>query len=341
MAWPDDALGADGRLPVCVLGLGWVGAAVVARLLAHTARPLDIHVVVPSDRHRGAFLDLAHTAGFHPRHRLRCNDPAALREARVVFHAAGASNPVGVSRHVVADANAALTRTIFGAAHFSHDPFVIVIANPVDVIVWHAWHAGGLDAARVISTGTLLEAARLAHYLGEALDVAPAAVDAWVLGEHGDAQVPVFSRTTVAGRPVRDVDAVRRDPALLTRCAELTRTAAWQVRQTQPSTWWAVTDCADVIFRCLIGEDERRCPLGVRARGAWADALGLAGPDADAFVGLPVRIRQGGVDIVTPTAFGDLDDDEWAALRRAAAVVAGASRWPMAEGPSGRRAGEQ
>lgn len=324
MAWPDDVLDADGRLPVSVLGLGWVGAAVVGRLLAHTARPLDINVATRSDAHRGAFLDLAHTACFHPAHRLRWNDADAFRAARVVFHAAGASNPVGVSRHVVADANAALTRTIFGTAHFSHEPFVIVITNPVDVIAWHAWRASGVDAARVISTGTMLEAARLAYYLGEALGVPPADIDAWVLGEHGDAQVPVFSRTTVAGRPVREVEAVGRDPALLTRCAELTRTAAWHVRQTQPSTWWAVTDCADIIFRCLIGEDERRCPVGVRARGAWADAIGLAGPDADAFVGLPVRLRQGGVDVVAPAAFGGLDGDEWTALRRAAAAVAGA-----------------
>lgn len=332
MAWPDDAVDADGRLPVSVLGLGWVGAAVVGRLLAGEGRPLDINVIVPSERHRGAFLDLAHSAAFHPSHRLRWNDAEALAEARVVFHAAGASNPIGVSRHVVAEANAAMTRAIFGAARFRHEPFVIVIANPVDVIAWHAWQAGGLDAARVISTGTLLESARLAHYLAEALAVAPAAVDAWVLGEHGDSQVPIFSRTTVDGRPVRDVEVVARDPAILSRCAELTRTAAWQVRQTQPSTWWAVTDCADVIFRGLIGDGDRRCPLGVRARGAWADALGLAGPDADAFVGLPVRLRRGGYDVIAPAAFGGLDDDEWAALRRSAREVAAALRWPTARG---------
>jgi len=337
LAWPDDALAPDGRLPVSVLGLGWVGAAVVARLLAHTARPLDINVVVPSDAHRGAFLDLAHTAAFHPAHRLRWNDGDAFRAARVVFHAAGASNPVGASRHVVADANAALTRTIFGSAHFSHEPFIIVITNPVDVIAWHAWQASGVDAARVISTGTLLEAARLAYYLAEALAVAPAAVDAWVLGEHGDAQVPVFSRTTVAGQPIREVDAVVRDPAILMRCAERTRTAAWQVRRTQPSTWWAVTDCADVIFRCLIGEGERRCPVGVRVGGEWAEALnlgvGVGVGVADAFLGLPVRLRQGGYDVVAPDAFGGLEEGEWGALRGAAGVVGAACRWQT--GPVG------
>lgn len=303
-----------------MLGLGWVGAAVVSRLLANTARPLDINVVVPSDRHAGAYLDLAHTAAFHPAHRLRRNDADAFRAARVVFHAAGASNPVGVSRHVVADANVALTRTIFGAARFSHEPFVIVITNPVDVIARHVWRDGGLDPARVISTGTMLEAARLAFYLGGELGVAPAAIDAWVLGEHGDAQVPVFSRTTVAGTPVREVEAVARDPAILTRCAERTRTAAWQVRQTQPSTWWAVTDCADQIFRCLVGESERRCPVGIRVDGAWAEALGVS----DVFLGLPVRLRQGGYDGIAPRAFGALDEAEWRALRRAAEVMGAA-----------------
>ncbi|MEO8084918.1 MAG: hypothetical protein ABI780_13930 [Ardenticatenales bacterium] len=329
MAWPDDALARrDGRLAVTVLGLGWVGSAVVGRLLAHTARPLDINVVEPNELRRGAYLDLAHTAGFHPAHRLRWNDDEAFRAARAVFHAAGNSNAIGASRRSVAAANVAITRSIFTAARFRHEPFVIVIANPVDVIAWHTWRTSGLDAARVIGTGTLLESARLAYYLGDALGVQPAAIDAWVLGEHGDAQVPVFSRTTVDGRPVRTVDAVIRDPAILARCAELTRTAAGQVRQAQPGTWWAVSDCADLIFRCLIGEADRRCPVGVRIEGAWAQALGVD----DGFLGLPARLRQGGIDRLEPDAFGGLDEGEWGALRVAARGVAEACRWPESGG---------
>lgn len=319
MSWPEEALSPrDGRLPVSVLGLGWVGAALVARLVSGAGRPLDVNVVVPSEAHRGSYLDLAHTIGFHPRHRLRWNDRDAYRDAAVVFHAAGASNPRGASRLSVAAANAALTREVLGGAGFRRAPFVVAIANPVDVVAWHAWRAIGAPDGRVIGTGTLLEAARLAYYLGEATGVAAADVDAWVLGEHGDAQVPIFSRTTVAGRPAREAAT----PAVLADCAERTRTAAWAVRATQPGTWWAVTDCAVEILRCLLGEDERTGPAGVRLEGAWAEALG----GADAFVSLPVRLRQGGYDLVEPAAFGALDPDEWASLRAAAEVVAEATR---------------
>lgn len=319
MSWPEEAVSPrDGRLPVSVLGLGWVGAALVARLLASRGRPLDVNVVVPSDAHRGSYLDLAHAVALHPSHRLRWNDRAAFRDAAVVLHAAGASNPRGASRLTVAAANAALTRAVLGGAGFARAPFVVAIANPVDVVCWHAWQAIGAPDERVIGTGTLLEATRLAFHLGEALAVEPAAVDAWVLGEHGEAQVPVLSRTTVAGRPVRDVAS----PDVLADCAERTRTAAWAVRATQPGTWWAVTDCAATILRCLLGEEERRCPVGVRLAGPWAEALG----GADAFLSLPVRLRQGGYDLVPPEVFGALDPGEWAGLRAAAEVVARATR---------------
>lgn len=305
-------------LPVTVLGLGWVGSAMVSRLLAHVGRPLLINIVVPSRRHYGAYLDLAHSASLHPLHELRWNDAAAFRKSRFVFHAAGVSNPHGVSRLSVAATNAAITREVFGAAHFDDEPFVIVITNPVDVIAWQVWRAGGIAAERVISTGTLLEAVRLAYYLGQALGVRPGLVDAWVLGEHGEAQVPLFSHTTVDGQPVL---SLAPDDALLRAAAEDTRTAAWQIRETQPSTWWGVTDCAYAIFRGLLGEADRRCPLGIRVSADWAEQLGVA----DIFLGLPAQLGAGRCTPIAVADFGPLSDAEWAGLRRAAEVVARAT----------------
>ncbi len=305
-------------LHVTVLGLGWVGSTMVSRLLAHAGRPLVINIAVPSRRHHGAYLDLAHTASLHPLHELRWNDAAVFRKSRFVFHAAGVSNPHGVSRLSVAATNAAITREVFGAARFADDPFVIVITNPVDVIAWHVWRAGGVDAGRVISTGTLLEAVRLAFYLGKALGVRPHHVDAWVVGEHGEAQVALFSHTTVDHQPVR---ALVPDEASLEAAADATRTAAWQIRETQPSTWWGVTDCAYAIFCGLLGEADRCCPVGIRVSGEWAAALGVA----DIFLGLPAQLSAGRCTPIDVEAFGPLTDTEWAGLRRAAEIVARAT----------------
>ncbi len=163
------ALSADLPLPVTVLGLGWVGAAMVARLLDQAA-PLEINVRVPSARHLGAWLDLADAAVLRRGHRLLLNDEAAWRRAAVVFHCAGAANPTGVSRHSVAEHNLALTGEVFARAGFAAPPWVIVIANPVDLVAGLLTRLPGLDPARVIGTGTYLDTIRMQREIAACLE---------------------------------------------------------------------------------------------------------------------------------------------------------------------------
>ena len=306
------ALSADLPLPVTVLGLGWVGAAMVARLLDQAA-PLEINVRVPSPRHLGAWLDLADAAVLRRGHRLLLNDEAAWRRAAVVFHCAGAANPTGVSRHSVAEHNLALTGEVFAGGGFAAPPWVIVIANPVDLVAGLLTRLPGLDPARVIGTGTYLDTIRMQREIAVALNRAPAEVEAWVLGEHGEAQVPVWSRIRVAGLPATDLlDAAARDGL-----ARLTREAAWRIRGTQPGTWWGVTACAAEIFAALRGGPLLRRPLGLPIAGAWAERLGHAG----LVLSLPAEVDAAGCRLIQDFR---LEPGEEAALRAAAAVLAGA-----------------
>jgi len=301
-------------LPVTVLGLGWVGAAMVARLLDQPA-PLEINVRVPSERHLGAWLDLADAAILRPCHRLLLNDEAAWRRAAVVFHCAGAANKAGASRHSVAGQNLALTREVFAAARFDAPPWVVVISNPVDRVAGLLTHLAGLDPERVIGTGTFLDTVRLERALAVALDRDPSDVEAWVLGEHGEAQVPAWSRSLVDGRPVaRFLDGPARR-----RLADRTRDAAWQIRRTQPGTWWGVTACAEAILVALRGGASLRRPLGLPTSGAWASRLNHEG----LVLGLPAEVDARGCRLIQDFP---LDSAEEAALRSAADLLAEAQR---------------
>lgn len=306
------ALSPGSPLPVSVLGLGWVGAAMVARLLDQ-AEPLEINVRVPSERHLGAWLDLADAAALRPRHRLLLNDASAWQRATVVFHCAGAANPTGVSRHSVAEPNLALTGEVFAGAGFAAPPWIIVIANPVDLVAGLLTRLPGLDPARVIGTGTFLDTVRLQREIATCLDRPPAEVEAWVLGEHGEAQVPVWSRCSVAGRPASTL----LDAAARAGLAHLTREAAWRIRGTQPGTWWGVTACAAEIFAALRGGPPLRRPLGLPIAGAWAERLGHLG----LVLGLPAEVDGEGCRLIQDFP---LDAAEEAGLRAAAGVLAAA-----------------
>lgn len=75
----------------------------------------------------------------------------------------------------------------------------MVVSNPVDVLTYVTWKLSGLPATRVFGSGTNLDSARFRFLLGEKLNVAPSNCHGWIIGEHGDSSVPVWSGVNVAG----------------------------------------------------------------------------------------------------------------------------------------------
>ncbi len=133
-----------------------------------------------------------------------CAGPIAdLRDASVVLLVAGQGRKPGMTRLDLLHANAPLvkdlSREIVAAAP---QTTLVVLTNPVDVLVTIAWEASGLPRERVLGSGGLLDSVRFRCLLADRFNVRPSAVDAVVLGEHGERAVPLFSQVKVRGRPV-------------------------------------------------------------------------------------------------------------------------------------------
>lgn len=126
-----------------------------------------------------------------------------LRDASVVLLVAGQGRKPGMTRLDLLHANAPLvrdlSREIVAAAP---QTTLVVLTNPVDVLVTIAWEASGLPRERVLGSGGLLDSVRFRCLLADRFNVRPSAVDAVVLGEHGERAVPLFSQVRVRGRPV-------------------------------------------------------------------------------------------------------------------------------------------
>jgi malate/lactate dehydrogenase len=126
-----------------------------------------------------------------------------LKDASVVLLVAGQGRKPGMTRLDLLHANAPLvrdlSRQIVAAAP---QTTLVVLTNPVDVLVTIAWEASGLPRERVLGSGGLLDSVRFRCLLADRFGVRPSAVEAVVLGEHGERAVPLFSQVRVRGRPV-------------------------------------------------------------------------------------------------------------------------------------------
>jgi L-lactate dehydrogenase len=292
---------------IAIVGTGWVGTSIAVSVLQQgVADELLLH-----DARRnvaeGEALDLSHGAPFVPHASVRVAEAAEIRSADVVVIAAGRGGHPGESRLDLLRDNRSLVARL-GEQLVGFPGIVVVVTNPVDVLTRVVTDASRLSPVRVLSTGTMLDTARLRQMVGERLRVDPRSVHAAVIGEHGDSEVVVWSAATIGGVPIRRWPGWT--PADEQTIGERVRRAAYEIIQRKGATNHAIGLVTADLLRCVL-RDERRVLTVARIQQG---ACGLH----DVALSLPAVVGADGADLVLEP---EMTADERQALERSAALL--------------------
>ena len=130
---------------------------------------------------------------------------------------------------------------------YSSDAFIIMVANPVDVLTYQAHRRCGLPPNKIIGTGTLLDTTRFRSLLGSRLNVSPDQVQVYMLGEHGDSMAPVYANGSVAGVPLESFPG--DSAALMDEVIEATRFGGAEVIRKKGGTFYSVAPMITELVR--------------------------------------------------------------------------------------------
>jgi L-lactate dehydrogenase len=236
--------------------------------------------------------------------------------ADIVAIAAGVSQRPGESRLELLQRNAAIFRDIVPriTAH-NKDGILLVATNPVDVLSYVAWKVSGFPAERVIGSGTVLDTARFRYLLGKHLGVDPRSVHAYITGEHGDSEVPVWSLANVGGMRLDDYCAQHGcdlTEEVKERIFSQTRDAAYEIINRKGATYYAVAVGLLRIAEAILRDQHTVLSVSSLVPGAY----GIQ----DVYLSLPAVVgRQGVLDVLHLP----LSEEETGALRRSAAILRG------------------
>lgn len=186
---------------VTVVGVGQVGMACAFSLITqHVASEVAL-VDVMEDKLKGEVMDLQHGLAFVKGVTIRGDkDYKVTAGSKVCIITAGARQKDGESRLNLVKRNVAIFKSIVPElVKYSPDTILMVVSNPVDILTYVTWKLSGLPRHRVIGSGTNLDTARFRFLIGEKLNIAPSSVHGYIIGEHGDSSVPLWSSTSVAG----------------------------------------------------------------------------------------------------------------------------------------------
>lgn len=262
----------------------------------------------------GEAMDLNHAVPFTHSTRIWAGDYADCAGAAVTVIAAGAAQKPGETRLDLVKKNARIFASIVPQV-VKHNPdgILLIATNPVDVLSYVAWKLSGLPAERVIGSGTILDTARFRYLLSQHFNVDARSVHGFIVGEHGDSEVPVWSLTNIAGMRlpeyVKHNDA-KCSPEEMERIFAQTRDAAYEIIHRKGATYYAVAAGLMRITEAILRDQSTVLSVSSLVRGLY----GIE----DVYLSLPTVLHRGGVERVIHL---NLSVDEEAKLRDSARVL--------------------
>jgi L-lactate dehydrogenase len=292
-------------------GAGRVGATTLFQLVLEGVADELAVVDVVTDRAQGEMLDMLH--GTHLSHRITLSGPGyeACDGADFVIITAGIPRKPDETRLDLLKKNVDNLRdnVLPTLSRYAGNAFIIMVANPADVLTYQAAIHGAFPSERVIGTGTLLDSTRLRSLLANRLKVDPRQVYAYMLGEHGDSQHPYLSGASVAGVPLAQFPGYSSE--MVDEVVNATRFGGAEVIKLKGGTFYAVAPMIVELIKAIRDDAHQVLPVSTLLNGEFLDMKKVA-------LSLPCVIgRQGRLKIVPPP----LSEDEKAGLLKSYNVL--------------------
>lgn len=304
------------RGKVAVVGVGSVGAATAFSLMSSGVASELVLVDIDEEKAEGERMDLSHGAYFTPPVDITTGDYEDCWDADVVVVTAGTNQRPGETRLDLLERNAGIFEEMIPqiTEGLADDSILLVVTNPVDVLSYVSWAVSDLPAERVIGSGTVLDTSRFRHVLSRECDVDPKNVHGYVVGEHGDSEVMLWSSTNVAGVPY-ETYAESHCGGLSDRGrAEIereVREAAYEIIERKGATNYAIALATTEIVEAVLRDENSILTVSTLLEGEY----GIE----DVYASVPCVVNRDGIRNVVEH---DLPEPEQRALEESAGVLA-------------------
>ncbi|MBR4209378.1 MAG: L-lactate dehydrogenase [Lachnospiraceae bacterium] len=300
------------RDKIVVIGAGNVGEAVAYTLMVRAQANDIVLIDLNEDRAQGAALDIGHGTSFYKQIWIRKGGYEECADAKLIIITAGIARKPGQTRLDLAKVNINIVTSVTKSImEYAKNPLIIVVSNPADITTMAVQKTSGLPANRVIGSGTSLDTARFRYILSKKLTTNIEDIHAYVVGEHGDSQVAIFSSADVAGFKMRDYAAqldVKLDEEYI---AEYTKKCGAEIIRLKGATFYGVAMAVSNIVEALMKDESAIIPVAHTLDESWGDWAGIA-------ISLPCRL---GWDGIEQTLRIEMDEKETAAVNHSVEVL--------------------
>lgn len=294
-----------------IIGCGFVGSASAFSLMQSGLFSELVLIDANREKAEGEALDIAHGIPFARQMKIYAGGYDDIMDSAVIIVTAGANQKPEETRLDLVHKNVEIFKSIIPEiAKRDCQGILLIVANPVDILTWTALQLSGMPENRVIGSGTVLDTARLKYRLGEHLSVDSRSVHAFIIGEHGDSEIAVFSSANVSGIPLNRFCEMRghfEHEAATRRIAEEVKNSAYEIIAKKHATYYGIAMSVKRICEAIVRDEKSILPISSVMHGEY----GISG----VALSMPAIVGKDGIETRVPIS---LNEEEEAKLKESA-----------------------
>ncbi|WP_425432841.1 L-lactate dehydrogenase [Fredinandcohnia onubensis] len=292
---------------VALIGTGFVGSSYAFALMNQGIVNELIMIDVNEEKAKGDVLDLNHGKAFTGNPTLiKSGNYNDCKNVDLVVICAGANQKPGETRLDLVEKNLKIFKEIVDKVMASgFDGIFLVATNPVDVLTYATWKYSGLPKERVIGSGTILDTARFRFLLGEYFNVAPKNIHAYIIGEHGDSELPVYSSAYIGALPIKKYMErnEKYKKADLDEIFIRVRDAAYEIIKSKGATYYGIAMGLARITKAIFSNENAVLTVSAHMDGQYGQE--------NVYIGVPCVINRNGIREIMELELNEVEQQKF------------------------------
>ena len=289
---------------VAIVGCGFVGSASAFALMQSGLFTEMVLIDANHDKAEGEADDIAHGIPFGRPMKIYAGNYDDVADAAIIVITAGANQKPDETRLDLVHKNISIFQSIIPEiTKRDFGGILLIVANPVDILTYTALKLSGYPENRVIGSGTVLDTARLKYRLGEHLSVDSRSVHAFIIGEHGDSEIAVWSSANVSGIPLNDFCEMRghfQHEKAMREIAEQVKNSAYEIIQRKHATYFGVAMAVKRICEVIVRDEKSILPVSTAMHGEH----GIE----DVVLSMPCIVGKDGIETKVPISLSEEEE---------------------------------
>jgi len=258
----------DQKNKVTIIGAGMVGSTTAYTLLTANVTEEIALIDINDKLVASQVMDLQHSVPFYSYTKVKVGTYDDVKDSKVVVITCGASQKTGETRIELVKKNSAIVRDIIPKVFKANpDAIILMVTNPVDVLTYMAVKMFPKKKNQIIGSGTVLDSARFRFLIGQKLGINPKSVHAYIVGEHGDSEVPLWSTAAIGNTPL-DRFAKLTDGER-TRIFGQARNAAYAIIEGKQATYYGIGAAVTHICKTILYDHKTVLPVSHLLEGTY------------------------------------------------------------------------